>query len=502
VSAPFRFSVVIPLEFHRGQAEECLARWSRDQDVPRDRYEILAAACRSSMDEGAAAGLRALLAAHDRLLLFTEPHDIPLCARAADAARGEVLLFAESHCLPPPDALSVSERALRAHPDWAGFSGGSARLTHNRLSVAEADLYEADIRYGLEEHPWRKVLDQFFVVRAEAYRDAGGFCADLGHFAEWHLAARLHQRGHRLGYVPEIQVRHHYVGDWRPLVEFSADFARGELVFHEERTQDPCRAYFAAPSEWSSRHAWRPSLARAAARLARQSRSPGRGAWRPAELRRRWRLRARWAVRARLGPRLARWRAELRFLAALARLRLSLRLRSGGDRLRRALVRLVDATIRRERTRYLDGWLARTAGALPAIAPSPEPMSWEPGDGERWVALGFHELETWQDRPFRWSEPVGLVEVGLGPGSYRFTLTWLPIRPGVNPSVYLDEQPLAVDADECRLSGAFTLTSARVVRFSWTCAPWTPPGDPRLLGLPVASLRWEAEPAGDPAEVG
>jgi hypothetical protein len=488
--------VVIPLEFHRGQIEECLESWASGQSFARDRYEIVAAACRSSLDEATLSRLRGVLAESDRLLLLDEPHDMPLCAQAAAVARGEVLVFTESHCHPRHDLLAVADGALRAQPELAGFSGRSRRLTHNRLSVVEADLYEADIRYGMEEHPWRKILDQLFVVRAAAYDDAGGFCGELGHFAEWHLAARMHQRGHRVGFVPEAEVGHRYVGDWRELVEFSADFARGELRFHHRYTADACRSYFATPREWAARQAWRPHLARAAAVLARRARSRRRAFW-PAELVRRLRLRARWAARARLGPRAALGSAQLRFGAALLLLRLVVGLGASGQLLRLALVRLVDATVRRERWRYVGAWLTATARLARAAVPRPVPLSWQPDEDERWVTVGFHEVEDWQGHRFRWSEPVGLVEVVLAPGSYRFTLSWLPIRPLENLVIYLDEAPVAAATSGFQASATLRLAVARAVRFSWTCEPWAPTRDRRLLGLPVASLRWEAEPADD-----
>ena len=493
MTAPLRFSVIVPLEFHRGQTEECLRRWASDQTLPASDYEIVAAACRSSLDDVTASRLRALLGPRARLLLFDEPHDMPLCAQAAAAARGEVLVFTESHCHPRRDLLAVADAALRARPDCAGFSGRSLRITHNRLSVVEADLYEEDIRYGMEEHPWRKILDQLFVVRAAAYRDAGGFRGELGHFAEWHLAARMHQRGHRIGYAPEIQVAHHYVGDWRELVEFSADFARGELVYHDRHGEDPCRSYFAAPHEWWSRHGWRPHLVRAAAALARGSSSTARRRpWRPAKLVRRLRLRAHWATRARFGARAVHWRSELRFRAAILLLTVAARLPAGRRLLRFALFRLVDATVRRERIRYLRDWLAGTGGAPAVEDPAPAALAWEPDDAERLPTLGFHELETWEGQRFRWSEPVGLIEAPLGPGTYRFTIRWLPIRRPENVAVYLDEEALACRSEECQVSATFTLPAARTARLSWTCEPWAPLCDRRLLGLPVVSLRCEA----------
>src|SRR5688572_13985221 len=146
-----RFSVIIPLEFHRGQVEACLLRWAHDQTYARGKYEIIAVGCRYSLDQDTLSILESKLGPHDRLLLYDEPHDMALCAHAAEQAAGEVLFFTESHCLPEPDILSIADETLRAHPEWAGFSCRSLRVTHNYLSIIEADMYEADIRYGMEE---------------------------------------------------------------------------------------------------------------------------------------------------------------------------------------------------------------------------------------------------------------------------------------------------------------------------------------------------------------
>src|SRR5687767_10516442 len=172
---PLRFSIIIPLEFHRGQVEACLRQWVQEQTYARDQYEIIAVGCRYSLDQEALSFFKSLLGPHDRLLLHDEPHDMALCVHGAQQAKGEVLFFTESHCLPRSNILSVADEMLLTHPQWAGFSCRSLRITHNALSVVEADLYEADIRFGMEEHPWRKILDQCFVVRIKNYHSAGEF---------------------------------------------------------------------------------------------------------------------------------------------------------------------------------------------------------------------------------------------------------------------------------------------------------------------------------------
>ena len=68
-------------------------------------------------------------------------HDMGLCAKAAETARGEVLFFTESHCLPEPETLAHADAAARANSEWAGFSCRSVSITQNLLSKIEAEWY-------------------------------------------------------------------------------------------------------------------------------------------------------------------------------------------------------------------------------------------------------------------------------------------------------------------------------------------------------------------------
>jgi len=64
-SHPYRISVIIPLEFHRGQIEKCLRGWLKEQTYPADQYEVLAVACPSSLGEELNSIVQAELRPHD-----------------------------------------------------------------------------------------------------------------------------------------------------------------------------------------------------------------------------------------------------------------------------------------------------------------------------------------------------------------------------------------------------------------------------------------------------
>ena len=244
---------------------------------PRERFEIIVASppghSPAELNE-----IRRLLGPQDRLLELDHHHDMELCVAAAETARGDVLFFTESHCLPEPETLARADAAAQLNPEWAGFSCRSVPITRNLLSKIEAEWYGRDIEFGMTEHPWRKVLDQCFVVRRWAYFEVGGFNPAFGHFAEWLIAARFHARGLRIGYAPDVRIHHVYIGQFGEWRRFTADFVEGQMEYLALEPGDPLRTMFDEVPEWSGRHKLQrgrgaPRLPDAAARPALRSRS-------------------------------------------------------------------------------------------------------------------------------------------------------------------------------------------------------------------------------------
>ena len=139
------FSIIIPLEYHRGQWEQSWLGWT-SQTADKSLYEIILVV---PPDFKTREELEALAADKARIEFTESEHDIGLCAFGATKARGRYLFFTESHCWPEPNVIELCIRAIEAHPDWAGFSCHSVPICHNRLSVAEAAMYQADIEFGM-----------------------------------------------------------------------------------------------------------------------------------------------------------------------------------------------------------------------------------------------------------------------------------------------------------------------------------------------------------------
>jgi hypothetical protein len=505
-----RFSVLIPLEFHRGQAVRCIRGWAQEQVFPREQFEIVVASPAghppAELEE-----IRSLLGPQDSVLEFDRDHDMDLCAKAAESARGEVLFFTESHCIPEPETLAHADAVAREHPHWAGFSCCSVPITDNLLSKIEAETYGRDIEFGMYVHPWRKVLDQCFVVRRAPYFLAGGFDPVYGHFAEWLIAARFHDLGLEIGYAPTVRVHHVYIGEFGEWHRFTADFVRGQMAYLALEPPDPLTSMFDEVPEWSRRHALRRPVARRVCRMLlrdlRNSIAHNR-----AESRRRrlsslrgwhWRQLRSWAVRAVAGHSVVLVQAQRRRLLARLALRADLALRNQ-TRGEIHLGRCCEAIATVERTRFLQRWardFERRETSPRSFDDTPSGL-WQPGRLDEHHGVGFYEASGSGKDAIRWSEPAAYIELPLAAGPHRITLTWL-FRPPVSgePSLrfFVDERPLprkdvAIRDDHAELR-IDVPESSPPLRLGWVCAAHRADGDDRTLGLPVVSVAWSREDA-------
>ncbi len=494
-------SVIVPLESHRGYAMRCIRAWATEQTFPRERFEIVVAAPpgypAEELDE-----IRALLAPLDRVLELDAGHDMDLCVHAAAEASGELLLFTESHCLPEPETLARARATASRRPEWAGFSSRSEPITGNLLSTIEAETYGRDIAYGVIDHPWRKVLDQCFVVRRDAYARAGGFEPAFGHFAEWLIAARFHALGLTIGYAPDVCIHHLYVGDLGEWSRFTANFVEGQMAYLALDPGDPLHPMFDEIPEWSGRHKLRPRVARRICRILLRDLAQV-PATRPAELLSatrhwHWRLLAGWGWRASAGPTAAVAVAEARRHATRLALRLDL-LRRDRDRAAVRFELCCDAIVKAERTAFVRRWI-RDRDEVEDGTSAPRRTiagTWAPGRPAERHGVGFHLASGEGDERIRWSEPAAYVELPLAPGRHAVTVRWLMRPPTRGPwclAFYLDERRLRSDRvrvleDRAELV-VDVAASAAPPRLGWVCAAHRAEGDGRALGLPVTSVSW------------
>jgi hypothetical protein len=483
------FSVIIPLEYHRGQWERCWLGW-QVQTLPKTQYELILVVPPDFPEQEK---LPALLGPTDRLEHSTERHDIGLCAVGAARARGQLLFFTESHCWPEPDVLEKCLHAFAAHPEWSAFSCQSIRITHNRLSNAEADMYETDIEYGMKKHPWRKVLDQCFVTRRDVYDQCGGLKSEIGHFAEWVLAANYSELGHKIGYVPEACLHHYYVGQLSELRTFTRDFVTGEMRYFAKETHDPGRPLLDVPPEWICQGSWDRPLARSLLRVAMHDMLAPSAA-RPRRPRMFARTLMRWLTPAVVGEDAARAAAAVKVYWAFAAAKLASFVGSK-EQLSAAFKNYVAALIDLQRLECIKSE-RRTQAKTADNRQGGRSAGWNVFAPEN---AGFYPIEISPETKFRWSETAAIMPAWMPAGQHCIRIECLPVRSltnGADLRFYFNERPLsardvsiAPDTIEIKLD----LPQSRHCTLAWTCPPFPATGDRRWLGLPIKRIVWKRD---------
>jgi hypothetical protein len=477
-------SVLVPLEDHRRHAPRALRAWCAEQTLDRSSYEVIVAASHQTPEHELAA-VRALLGERDRLVLTASRHDIGQVAQAATLAQGELLFFSESHVWPDPDVLERCVERMDEHPEWSALNCALKRVTHNRLGEVEANMYERDFAAGCTQARWRNILDASFCTRRAPYFAAGGFDGELGHFAEWVLAARYATEGFVVGNCPDIVMWHLYPGDLGALRAFTEDFTRGEIAYLGRNHAQRRETLIEAPLEWTRRGERRRDLAAHVMRVvigetrrARAERRPATIGWRPALKR---------LPVAVFGGRLDHVASMVQLVTCYAVLLCTRRFGSL-PALGIAFERYIAAVIRRTRLRCTDASLAPGR-------PAETGELWTPYPDMAANAAGLHHFEEFQGVRFCWSEPEAVVAVDLPPGRYRIHVHTLQAQlcedACETPEFFFNAKPVPrddVSADGDAIRFCVDVPPAENSRLAWICAPASAPGDERRLGLPLVSV--------------
>jgi hypothetical protein len=482
------FSVIIPLEFHRGQWERCWQCWNA-QTVGKSAYEIIVVVPPDFRDFALLSGLPA------NFVKCSSPSDeINPCAVGAARARGKYLFFTEAHCWPEPDVLELCLAAISASPDRAGFTCSTIPLTPNRLSEAEASMYVADIENALQVHSWPRNLYQGFVTTREAYDDCGGFRSELGQFAEWALAASYLQRDYDIGYFPKAKFYHYYSGSLRALTAFTLNFATGEMRYFDEHCNQYYSRLLEIPPEWICQANFDSDTARSVLHIAVQSLLPLGRTYRhlPHSIARI----GRWIAPAVFGDRIARLSAAA--AAALAGIALLFAIATGSrEHLNCRFRKYISALIRAQRLATIG--IQRRTGR-DAIQPGYVGFDL---DAFALDATGFYPLEQYQESKFRWSETAAGIIVYLPAGPQKIGIHCIPVRDLSDAKsdlrFYIDgvcvpSSQLSIELNEVNLS--LDVDRPEIVKLGWTCLPFSAVADSRQLGLPIKRIELSAAPDG------
>ena len=498
-------SVIAPLIDNRGHAVEAVSSWTRGQTLARDQYEVLVVSNGREGDAEAAA--QRYLGPGDRLLRREHVNELALDDHGARQARGRWLLFTEGHCVPEPTCLEALLEHLETR--WPTEAGACLRTTDDGnphpLAALEGRAYQEGFAEWSRDGDWRKVTIRGIAVRRQVYLDVGGFEHEFGCFAEAALAATLHARGYRLGYVPAAAVKHYNSTNLRELLAYVQEYRDGEARYRAGVPAAHFEAYFggepemAAPTgvdRWWAVHAAARSLAAAVAR-------------------------------PRVEGALDMARTAFRVLPGLVG---STLLGDAGDRLAARVTYLrarfsfaIPGQHPDERyRRYLRLWeaagrVARAGAVRPRALLVTEPVKeadpragfvLRPGELGPDRLIGFHARETWEGRAFRWAAPLAMLAVQVPPEPYRVILDTRGLRgrdirglvdlylnghrAPVAPAGYDPLAPgeLAFTVDRRMFRPAppqrLTLVSRRLRAAGSR--------DPRALGLPLFAITFRPEP--------
>jgi len=418
-----KWSIIIPLEFHRGVGTDCLAKWSELRRAG-GRFELVLAAPESMRDPEVESFTKHM-GDGDQILYFPEEHDMNLVASGAKAARGDWLFFTESHVMPTDGLLEAMDREITKHPEWDGFSCRSIPIIHNALSKIEAEMYDRHIRENLQTHPWLKVLDQCFAIKREVYEKVGGFEPEFGHFSEWVFAARLKLAGFALGYAEQAEVRHYFAGNLRDLEKFTLDWGEGEVRFHTRTGEDPARALFPVPpivtAPPQAQRSHNGVFLRLAARVFLSSRTFRDGLQAASRC-------LKFVGACLLGTWWPRIECRLSTLFAAASCWLAQKL-GREESARRLFLRFMAVCAE-------EGRLKGVANGANRAVSHRESLEWRVSSEVPYGWVGFGELEFQNQIPFRWLSDFGALPIHSSGGEMEVTLDWAPGLPTTCPLFY------------------------------------------------------------------
>lgn len=478
-----RFSILIPVEGHRGDLLDCLAGW-RDQTIIRDHFEILLLSDGNDLGSPKEMAIRGLV---DRILCEEGASQTCLYDLGARESRGHFLVFTESHCVPGPEFLNLLDLHLRA----TGHTGACCRMipqSDNALARMDELLCEEGCSIYRQQGDWRKFNVQGVALARDAYLGVGGLQHRYDRFAEMLLAASLRDHGLTMSYAEKPTVRHRFRTNLRDVLADIEAYVGGENLYRAEHAGKDQVGHSFLPVLSQDEH--KPQLLNNLARtlladFLRQGWLRGQGVLRGAFLE----ATKRWLH----GGRLAYWLATLGTWVSVAKCHL---FRWHRKWLERAYRQVWVSASRRTRLGFLlDQWKPRPAQlveqgrvAITDLADS----DW----------FGLHALESYDGEPFRWTHRTAVIRLNLGRGEQEIVLETRGVRREPVPLeliAYLDGSRLPanailVEADCVRLRIPKRPGSDQPSHLVLACRPIRPwkrgQPDQRELGLPLFAIRW------------
>lgn len=395
-------SVIIPEDFLDSRSDpEFLREWAAQTCDPAD-YEIVLVMQQGVPQREDAA--RRYLRDSDTLLVCDLPNETAGYDIGARVARGRWLLISENHVLPESDCLEKIMAFLEAHPDNPVMPG-STNVSSARVGRAEGVNFDRMLaEHWSQPGSWHRVHIRGFVIRTDDYFRAGGLPARYASFSPTLLAESLHSFGVEVNYLEDRVLRHVNSPTFAALNADIADTAEGQCRFRDESR--PNREHMPAiPVPAASR------LRHAVLILRTVMRNGGGPAPKTG---RRSRGRLMKLCVSNLCSSLMRGRtghffSGLAYGGAKARFYCT---RPGSEAEHAAFLRIWRRMICRAELRWSESprEIRENEGAVPfADLPTHQ-------------LAGFYGLETYDGKPFRWSEPVCDIRIRLNRTGHRVTL--------------------------------------------------------------------------------
>jgi hypothetical protein len=288
-----------------------------------------------------------------------------------------------------------------------------------------------------------------------------------------------------IGYLPDACFHHQYTGELSELRRFTLDFVRGEIRYLADAASEPGSHLIELPVEWITQGNFDRSLARALLKRALHDARRGRDRARRREY---LATAMRWLAPAIFGDRVRRAKSSIAVLAASIRVRFT-KLFGSSRKLNGAFTTWVAALIHHQRLSSIaTARKAKGRAGLHGSSRSPTGRLFAPDHA------GFHPIESFQGTTFRWSETAAMVRIDLPAGLNRIEIECAPLF----PLATLKELRFHLDGQDIS-DGDVPIESFRIVidvgvdragrrTLGWTCRRFDAPGDPRVLGLPLAKI--------------
>jgi hypothetical protein len=484
-----QLTVIFPAVDVRGPAAHRLRTWTQGQTLAREHYRVVVGC------DGTAplqeSELAELLAPGDELVRVLKAPDVELWNAGAICASTPWLVFTEGHCLAHSGCLQAVTQWIAANPN---AEVGNFAIDHDD-NVPLAGLNRRWFGMILDEWSaqWPRVHRSGFAIRTDLFEEVGGFESAYGQFAPQLLSARLHLHGVKVKPVPGALILHEDDERMREHHAATANFMRGLVKARSRSNPVFFERYFGYGPDLAGYPGQYVKVARRVARVAAASAlsNPRLAAKLASQI---CRLAGGWI--AGLTPRIIFHRLALAiedvavdWLPLPASLRWWFFLRAHQRAIRLQFLKSASSAA----IRVFPKNLGRCpVDELPAK-----------------TVFGMHQLEHYEGRPFRWTEPFLLLRPEVTKGGIELRIETLEFRGDPLAkliAVIVGDHPLPPQWVTASTEGTLIVRlpqqSADTARegILFVFAPVSAGGaDGRCLGLPILSIG--SGPIGKPFEL-